>query len=309
MQPAEDRSWVNEVFPTAGLARMPRLLPLGSARRRVAKTVAGRALDAALGARQAALRSGRALDRAAAAAPQREIFVLGVYAPDGADDMAAAVSEIGASRHQTRFALGAMGEAAPELAAQTLAEGMSGGKFANLNRLVEAAGSGSAGWVLIVDDDVALPRRFADRLIGVAERLDFDLAQPAQTWSSDAAWRVTRRRPVMARRTRFVETGPVTLMSREVFAAVYPFDAQGMGWGLDLHWGALAKHQGWSLGIVDALAVRHERRGTATTYGEEAALEAARRFLETHEHLGFDEAQEVLARYRRLPTSRPSSDS
>ncbi|MEK6277264.1 MAG: hypothetical protein AABM29_04540 [Actinomycetota bacterium] len=300
MQPAESRDWVAEVFPTAELARLTRLLPLGSWRRRAAKSVAARALDAALDARQAVLRSGRALDRAAEI-PERELLVFGVYAPDGVADMAAAVSEIGASRHRTRFALGALGAAAPKLAQQTIAVEMRGGKFANLNWLAgEGGGAESADWVLIVDDDVVLPERFADRLISVAELLDFDLAQPAQTWSSDAAWRVTRRRPAMARRTRFVETGPVTLMSSEVFAAVYPFDEQGMGWGLDLHWAALAKRHGWSLGIVDALVMRHERRGTATTYGEADALEAARRFLETHEHLGFDEAQEVLARYRSI---------
>ena len=303
MRPESESGWVGEVFPTAELARMTRLLPLGSARRRRAKLLATRALDAALASRERALGTARRLDRAAAAVPPRELLVLGVYAPDGAADMAAAVAGLAASRHRARFALGAIGDAAAPLAAETVAERMEGGKFANLNRLVAEAGVGAADWVLVIDDDVVLPERFADRVVAVAEGLDFDLAQPAQTWSSDAAWRVTRRRPALARRTRFVETGPVTLMRRAVFEVAHPFSEEGMGWGLCLHWGALAQRHGWSLGIVDALAVRHERRGTASAYGEAEALEAARRFLDSHEHIGYAEAQQVLASYRALPAS------
>ena len=46
-----------------------------------------------------------------------------------------------------------------------------------------------------MDDDVALPPRFTDRFVALFEHLGLDLAQPAQTWRSHAAWRVTRRRP------------------------------------------------------------------------------------------------------------------
>jgi hypothetical protein len=140
-------------------------------------------------------------------------------------------------------------------------------------------------------------------MIGVAEWIGLDLCQPAQSWGSDAAWRVTRRRADALRETRFVESGPVILMRSEVFEVVSPFSEEGMGWGMCLHWAALARREGWKLGIVDALPVRHERRGTASTYPEAEALEAARRFLDDHEHIGFDEANEVVSRHRRLPES------
>ena len=67
------------------------------------------------------------------------------------------------------------------------------GKFQNLNRLLEAPTPPTGR--LAVDDDVALPPRFTDRFLALVERLGLDLAQPAQTWRSHAAWRVTRRRP------------------------------------------------------------------------------------------------------------------
>ena len=76
---------------------------------------------------------------------------------------------------------------------------------------------------------------------------------------SHAAWRVTRRRPLsLARRTDFVEIGPVTIFSRRAAAELTPFPELRFGWGLDNHWGALARERGWRLGILDALPVRHE---------------------------------------------------
>ena len=37
-----------------------------------------------------------------------------------------------------------------------------------------------------------------------------------------------------------------------------PFPELRFGWGLDLHWAALAAERGWRLGVVDATPVRHE---------------------------------------------------
>ena len=69
------------------------------------------------------------------------------------------------------------------------------GKFENLNDVVDA----EADWLVLIDDDVVLPQRFLDRFVAVCEKLRLDLAQPAQTLASHAAWRVVRRRPLVAR--------------------------------------------------------------------------------------------------------------
>ena len=303
-KPAPADDWVSGVFPTAALARGTGLLPLGSRRRDVARSATARLLDLALAARGAAPWTQRDLDRAAERAPRARVTVLGIYQPDGEEDMARAVSELRACRHAVEVILGATAKASAALRADTVAEGMRAGKFANLNRLLEQSGKDESDWFLLLDDDVSLPRRFLDRLLGVAESLRLDLCQPAQTWSSHAAWRVTRRRPALARRTNFVETGPVTLLRRPVLEAVTPFSEEGMGWGQCLHWGALAQSHDWRLSIVDALAVRHERRATASAYGEEAALEAARGYLAEHDHISFAKADETLETFGRLPSFR-----
>ena len=107
-----------------------------------------------------------------------------------------------------------------------------------------------------------------------------DLAQPAQSMRSHAAWRVTRTRPFsLARRTNFVEIGPLTPFSRRAALELPPFPPLRFGWGLDNHWGALAREHGWRLGVVDALPVRHEWQPVATAYTHEEAKAEARAFL------------------------------
>ena len=296
--PADD--WVREVFPTAELARGSALLPVGSRRRDVVRGLATRTLDVRAEAQKRLRRIGREVEAAAARAAPASVLVTGVYRPDGVEDMVAAVRELQRSKHRLRFALGATGSRATPLAGETAASEMAGGKFANLNRLLAGAGD-LPDWLLLIDDDVELPAGFLDGLVGVAEALRLDLSQPALTWRSYGAWRVTRQRAFLARRTRFVEIGPVTLMRREVAEVVTPFSEVGMGWGQCLHWAALAKGRGWGVGIVDALAIRHERRATASAYGEEEALEAAREYLSEHDYISFAEADETLQSVRTLP--------
>jgi hypothetical protein len=297
----------------------------GGGARLLARRLRDRVLDAR--ARGAAER----LDELAATAPERDVLVLAVYRRDGGL-LPAAAAQLRDSRHRVRFALGAMEERAQALADITVAVGLNAGKFENLNALlhprkgsdpvtgasqvgevvtgsdpVKALGgltpipagrgraeAGAADWTLVVDDDVVLPDRFLDRLLGVAEHHDLALAQPAQSLASHAAWPVTRRRPgALLRETRFVEIGPVTLFRRDALEALTPFPPLRYGWGLDLHWAAVAEERGWRLGIVDALAVRHESGRVAGTYSSCEAIEEAREFLAERPFLDSDAAQET----------------
>ena len=111
----------------------------------------------------------------------------------------------------------------------------------------------------MVDDDVALPRGFLGGFLACAEGLGLQLAQPAHRHTSHAAWAVTRReRWTLARRTRLVEIGPVTAFHSSIADELLPFPPLRMGWGLDAHWGGLARERGWRLGVVDATPIRHE---------------------------------------------------
>ena len=172
------------------------------------------------------------------------------------------------------------------------------GKWANLNAALADHPAAGYDWLMLVDDDVVLPRGFLDGFLALAERHGLVLAQPAHAFRSHAAWRVTRRRPgVMARRTRFVEIGPVTAIRAEAFGALLPFPDLQMGWGLDAHWASLAEARGWPVGVIDATPIRH-LRPVAESYPRDAALAEAAAFLRDRPYVGRARANDTLAVWR-----------
>jgi hypothetical protein len=272
--------------------------PVRRTKRRIGELAFG-VLDTLAGTRRTATRLARS-----APAPL-DVLVIGVYRPGSL--LAEALPALLSERHRVRIALGSAGPADEPLRQHTVAEGLSGGKFENLNRVLEAAGAAAGAgeaatpdWTIAIDDDVRLPRAFLDRFVGVCEAFDLDLAQPAQTLRSHSAWKVTRRRPAsLVRETRFVEIGPVTAFGRAAAAELLPFPELRYGWGLDLHWAAVAAERGWRLGVVDALPVRHEFGVVAAAYLREDAVDEAARFLSDHPYLPSERAGEVLALHRR----------
>jgi GT2 family glycosyltransferase len=222
-----------------------------------------RAADALLDARSGPAR--RRLDRAARTGPRRRVHVVAVDRPGSA--LAAALAELERSRHDVRPHPG------------PLRAGV--GKFARIAELLAEHPPGDADWLLVLDDDVVLPPGFLDRFLTCAEAADLRLAQPAHRLHSHAAWPVTRRSRdprSLVRETRFVEIGPVTAFRADTFGALLPFPALRMGWGLDVHWGALAREHGWRVGVVDATPILH-LAPVAEDYDRDAAMGEARAFL------------------------------
>jgi hypothetical protein len=246
---------------------------------------------AVLDAAEDALRiaSGRQvrLDRAARRSPAgtRRVLALCVERPEHASLADALQAELARSRHRVELRRSPPGAA---------------GKFENLNRMLADERVEDYDWLLALDDDVAVPRGFIDRFLFLAERFGLDLAQPAHRAASHAAWRVTRRhRGAVVRETRFVEIGPVTAFARCTFATLLPFPQLRMGWGLDLHWAALAAEHGWHCGVIDAVAIAHRSAPAATAYSRDHALAEARAFLREHPYLPAAEAQQTLVTHRR----------
>jgi hypothetical protein len=233
------------------------------------------------------------LELAARHAPSlRRVLALGVVRPERRMLARAIEAELLSSRHDVEL------HTCP-------AAGR--GKFENLNLLLAAQGSGRAGgipipdhdWLLVFDDDVELPRGFLDRFLFLCERFSLVLAQPAHRLHSHAAWPVTRRRPgSVVRETCFVEIGPVTAFARPTFATLLPFPELRMGWGLDVHWAALAREQGWRCGIVDAVAIRHQVAPAAAGYPRQDAIAEARSFLAERPYLSALEAGRTLTTHR-----------
>jgi GT2 family glycosyltransferase len=241
-----------------------------------------RARDAWLDAR-GATRRGRLL-RAARRGPRRRVLVLAVERPGVPGLLPGALAELRRSRHDLAVRIAPAGDR---------------GKFENLNALLDAEDVGAHDWLLVVDDDVALPRGFLDAFLHAAEGAGLRLAQPAHRLHSHAAWAVTRRRPgATARRTTFVEIGPVTAFHRDTFATLLPFPAGlRMGWGLDAHWAAVARDRGWPIGVVDATPVAHTLRPAGDAYPREAAAAEARAFLAGRPYVRRDEVR-TLAVHR-----------
>jgi GT2 family glycosyltransferase len=200
--------------------------------------------------------------------------VLAVTRPERAGTWAAARAELERSRHQVvvRETAGAPGA----------------GKFQNLNALLGAE-EPDADWLIVCDDDVVLPPRFLDRFVAAAEQADLKLCQPAHRLHSHTGWRVTRRRLRAAvRETNFVEIGPLTAFQRDTFSVLVPFPDLQMGWGLDVHWAALAAQHGWRIGVVDATPILH-LNPAAETYPRDAAIAEATRFLDDRPYVRRDE--------------------
>jgi hypothetical protein len=224
------------------------------------------------------------LRRVARRLPRRRILALGVERTDVPNLLSSARRELLRSRHDVKFASIDAGDR---------------GRFENLNGLLAANPPDGYDWLIVIDDDVTLPASFLDSFIFLAERFQLRLAQPAHRARSHAAWQVTRRRPgVVARETAYVEIGPLVAFNHEVFDALLPFPELRVGWGLDLHWSAIARERGWRIGVVDATPLRHGLRLTASAYDRADAVAEARRFLADRPYTTAAEAQRTLVTHR-----------
>ncbi|HWD85432.1 MAG TPA: hypothetical protein VG321_06750 [Solirubrobacteraceae bacterium] len=217
--------------------------------------------------------------------PTRHVLVLSILRSDVPNLLAEARTELERSRHDVRV--------------ETMEVG-GGGKFENLNRMLERVPADGHDWLLLIDDDVRLPRRFLDVFLFLIERFDLSMAQPAHRRYSHAAWTVTRRRPgSLVRETAFVEIGPVVALNARTFATLLPFPPLKAGWGLDNHWSALAGQRGWHLGVVDATPVEHALRPVAASYDHGGAVAEARTFLSDRPYVRREEAGRTLVTHRR----------
>jgi hypothetical protein len=242
--------------------------------------------DALLDARRWATLEPPRLARAARQAPpRRRVLAIGIEREDRANLMAAARTELARSRHDVELATSGVGGR---------------GKFENLNALLDAHTLDDRDWLLVLDDDVALPRGFLDAFLFLAERFGLKLAQPAHRRRSHAAWRVTRRRGgSVVRETGFVEIGPMCAFHRDTFETLLPYPQLQAGWGLDSHWAALARMRGWRIGVVDATPIRHVLRPIADSYRRADAMAEAQAFLATRPYATAAEAQRTLATHTR----------
>jgi Glycosyl transferases group 1 len=235
-----------------------------------------------------------------AAARDKRVLLLGVYLV-GKPNTAEHVAAICARSHEAEVvqrwialgpepADGALGE----VTAMTVSEPTP--KYVLLNRLLAEEDLSSYDYVLTVDDDIVVPEDFLDLLIGVQAELGFAIAQPARTQNSYFDHPIVlQQRGVLARRTLFVEIGPVTSFGREAFDHVFPFDESNpMGWGFENVWAHRLRADGRAQGIVDGVPVDHSVRAPVAYYVWDDAVADRERYLAAHEHLPLEECFRVL---------------
>jgi hypothetical protein len=151
-------------------------------------------------------------------------------------------------------------------------------------------------YVLLVDDDVVVPRGFLDAFLGAQSALGFVIAQPARAATSTIDHPIVARHPgVAARQTWFVEQGPVVSFHRSIVADVAPFDLRSpMGWGVECVWSELVEARGMQMGIIDAVAVDHGIRPVLANYSAVDALQEQDALLAHVAHRPIDDCMRVV---------------
>jgi hypothetical protein len=172
-------------------------------------------------------------------------------------------------------------------------------KFVLLNQLLSKIDLQEFEFLIITDDDIRLPVNFLDSYLALVSRHNFALAQPARTHDSYIDHQfVEQLDGINARRTRFVEIGPLFSFHRTAFAHFLPFDETSpMGWGLDFVWPVLAEKHDLNIGIVDATPVVHNLRKPVAYYNYSDANDAMIEYLAHQSYLSKKDAFFILESY------------
>jgi hypothetical protein len=172
-------------------------------------------------------------------------------------------------------------------------------KFKILNQMLKEVSMRDFDVLLVLDDDIVLPRGFIDAFIAAQQQCDFSLCQPARTHTSWIDHRMVEQEDgLMGRQTRFVEIGPVFSIRSDLFDTLLPFDERSpMGWGLDFVWPILVEGRGLKMGIIDAVPVDHSLRKPVQSYSFRQAVQEEAEFLSTCAHLSREQAFTTLRKY------------
>ena len=245
------------------------------------------------------------------AADRKRVLVAGIYLPDKENHAIAITRELVSSETwQVDLRWGAIGDNPAPIDLQPfthLASSKYVPKFELINRLLLEIDLDDYEYLLITDDDIELPTGFLDAYLEVVSHRRFHLAQPARTHRSYIDhYFVAQLIGVEARRTRFIEIGPLFSVHRDAFPLLLPFDETApMGWGLDCVWPAQMQNAGLTMGIVDVTPITHALRKPVTFYDYDQTNARMHKFLQDHEHLSAEYRLVSLESWPELP---PTAD-
>lgn len=172
-------------------------------------------------------------------------------------------------------------------------------KFILLNRMLKGENLDLYDFVIICDDDISFPDRFVENYLALVSRYELALAQPARTHNSFIDHPIVEQFDgLTARRTRFVEIGPVFSVRKDIYHLIFPFDESSyMGWGYDFVWPCLIEKMGLRMGIIDATPVEHSMRAPVNNYNYDDADRSQSEYMSKHPHLSKYEAFRILESY------------
>lgn len=172
-------------------------------------------------------------------------------------------------------------------------------KFILLNQLLSGEELENYDYIIFSDDDISLPEDFLQTYLDMVMKHDFALAQPARTHNSyiDHPF-VEQLDGLKARRTHFVEIGPVFSIRKDAFPFLLLFnESSPMGWGYDFVWPCLIEDRGLRMGIIDATPVEHSIRKPVQNYDYDDADKLMKDYLSKNRHLDKNEAFRILESY------------
>jgi hypothetical protein len=154
-----------------------------------------------------------------------------------------------------------------------------GWRFELLQGLLDDFPPSPSAWVVLSDDDYHFRRGSLVDLLALARTANLDLAQPAHRRFVNASHQFNLVRPrVIARRTHYVEIGPLVVISPAGRSALLPFPPAEMGWGVEARWGVSSREGRIVAGIVDAVTIEH-LGPVAAEYDQSAATAELDRFV------------------------------
>jgi hypothetical protein len=230
------------------------------------------------------------------------VLVTGIYLSDQENNINHIVEEFRKSSDwkikQKWASIGAnFPENLGDITAMRLIEGLP--KFVLLNKMLGDEKLSDYKYIIICDDDISVPQGFIDRYLYYVNKYDFALAQPARTHSSYIDHHfVEVLDGLNARRTLFVEIGPLFSIRNDIFPYIFPFDETTyMGWGYDYVWPCIIEKLGLRMGIVDATPVEHSMRKPVKHYEYNSAAKTMEDYLSKNSHLLKDDSFRILESY------------
>lgn len=242
--------------------------------------------------------------KAAGAHRKGSVLVVGVYLADKKNNIDHIVGELGSANEwevsQRWAAIGRTRASSKVRGVTVYTEEKMLPKYTMLNRLLNLERVSDYDYIIFCDDDIALPPGFLDRFLDIQKKYDFALAQPSRTHNSYIDFTIVEKIDgLTARKTNFVEQGPLFSFRRDAIELVMPFDEKlsPMGWGFEFVWPCLLGENGLRLGIIDATPVDHSMRKTVSYYNFSESRRQMEDYLSRNPHLSFEEAFTITESY------------